>query len=494
LDIKLGGNSVIYTTGAAASNARNILLDSSALGGMYANAITLVGTDAGLGVNLPPEVLASAGNITINNDGTIALQKISASNTISMSSGNGVQVNNNLYAGNSANLTAGTTLNVSNTGIAAAKNIVSINTNQLSNAGTIIAGINLNGTQNNTGLVNITASTLNNTGDIQSTGNLIASGTTLSNNGLFNAANDLTLSSTNLTNNKTLFAGNHINLYTTGTLSNTANSNIFAVNNIDLSANIAGGKTTSIINNQANIQALNGTLTINALDLQNITTAPIINTTSTTTGNTTTSIDSLQSLGKKSQLLSGGNMNLNAGTILNNYSLISAAGNITITSNALTNQFIDLMKTVSVKTMKTVTSCGSVFTWLGWKWKCSTATVPVTNTSNTVIGNVSSTIQASGSIAGSANNLNSLGINAKQVINAAPSTFQQSLPANNQLAISLPVGTQGLFIASTNPQSSYLIVTNPKFAVFGNFISSTFLLNNLHFSSNRTLKRLGDAL
>jgi len=493
LDVKLGGNSINYASKAATSNAvanaRTVLLDTSALGGMYANRITLVGTDAGLAVNLPPEVLASAGDITINNDGTIVLQKVSATNNVNISSANGIDLNNKLYAGNNATLTAGTTMNVSAAGMSAAKNVMAVNAAQLTNAGTVIAGLNADQTQNTTGVLNITATTLNNTGDIQSTGNLTASGTTFTNDGLFNAGNDLTLSSANLTNNKTLFAGNNMNLYTTGTLSNTANSTIFAINNLDMSANAAGGKTASIINNQADMQALNGTLNVNALSLQNITTAPVIKTTPTTVGNTTTSIDTLQSRSKEAQLLSGGNMSLNAGSILNNYSLISAGGNINITSNALTNQSLDLIKLVEVST--TTQKCVWKNKFLGTKNCFNVTTISPTRK---VIGSVNSTLQAAGNITGNVTNLNSVGITPNKVITTAPTSgLQQTLPAGNVLAITLPTGTQGLFVVSTNPQSSFLIVSNPKFAIFGNFISSSFLLNNLNFSSDRTFKRLGDA-
>ncbi|WXU00292.1 MAG: 16S rRNA endonuclease CdiA [Catillopecten margaritatus gill symbiont] len=100
LNIKLGQNTINkegdITQSRHSEQAQNLLLDTSNLGGMYANRITLVGTDKGLGVNLPPEMLASTGDIIINNNGTLSLQKISAKGDIQITSSNDVDVNNNL--------------------------------------------------------------------------------------------------------------------------------------------------------------------------------------------------------------------------------------------------------------------------------------------------------------------------------------------------------------------------------------------------------------
>ncbi|NQY20673.1 MAG: filamentous hemagglutinin N-terminal domain-containing protein, partial [Campylobacteraceae bacterium] len=80
LEIKLGNNEIDASNKIrSSSNANvNLLLDSSSLGGMYANRISLVGTSKGLGVNLPPEVKASLGGITISTDGNISLDELSA--------------------------------------------------------------------------------------------------------------------------------------------------------------------------------------------------------------------------------------------------------------------------------------------------------------------------------------------------------------------------------------------------------------------------------
>jgi adhesin HecA-like repeat protein len=60
--------------------------------------------------------------------------------------------------------------------------------------------------------------------------------------------------------------------------------------------------------------------------------------------------------------------------------------------------------------------------------------------------------------------------------------------------ITLPTDDNGLFITNKNPTSSYLIETNPEFALYKNFISSDYFLGKLNFDPAITQRRLGDAL
>ena len=57
----------------------------------------------------------------------------------------------------------------------------------------------------------------------------------------------------------------------------------------------------------------------------------------------------------------------------------------------------------------------------------------------------------------------------------------------------MPSGEFGLFVKSTSPDSRYLVEINPRFADFGHFINSDYLLERLDYPGNETLKRLGDA-
>nr|WP_313955568.1 hemagglutinin repeat-containing protein [Paraburkholderia sp. BCC1886] len=58
----------------------------------------------------------------------------------------------------------------------------------------------------------------------------------------------------------------------------------------------------------------------------------------------------------------------------------------------------------------------------------------------------------------------------------------------------LTLPTNGLYTYSTEPEASYLVVTDPRFTQYSGFISSDYMLGQLGIDPQKTIKRLGDGV
>jgi filamentous hemagglutinin len=106
-------NYAARTSQATASDEfrSNYVLDSSLLGGMYANKISIIGNGLGMGVNLEGVVVALEDSVVIEADGPVSVNEVSAKTGASITSRQGsVTTNGNLFGGASVNLRAFTTL------------------------------------------------------------------------------------------------------------------------------------------------------------------------------------------------------------------------------------------------------------------------------------------------------------------------------------------------------------------------------------------------
>lgn len=138
-----------------------LAIDSSALGGMYAGAIKLVGTEAGVGVRLAGTLAASGGDIQLDANGHLSMAQASASGAVNIKAGS-LDAQGMVYAGTHLDVQATAGLN-NQKSLAARDSITLSSGGQLTNDGIIEAGVNADSSRNTDGDVHITAQNLTNT-------------------------------------------------------------------------------------------------------------------------------------------------------------------------------------------------------------------------------------------------------------------------------------------------------------------------------------------
>jgi filamentous hemagglutinin len=87
------------------ADAPQLAIDSSALGGMYAGAIKLVGTEAGVGVKLAGDMAASGGDLQIDANGQLTLARAQALGDVQLKA-QAVQLTESVYAQQNAKVVA----------------------------------------------------------------------------------------------------------------------------------------------------------------------------------------------------------------------------------------------------------------------------------------------------------------------------------------------------------------------------------------------------
>ncbi|SCW99140.1 MULTISPECIES: filamentous hemagglutinin N-terminal domain-containing protein [unclassified Pseudomonas] len=248
LTIVTGRNDVNADTLSATARADDgsakpqLAIDSSALGGMYAGAIKLVGTEAGVGVKLDGKLIASGGDIQLDANGHLSLAQTSATGTINVKAAS-LDAQGPVYAGTTLN--AQTQGNLSNQQSLAARDSVTLNADgQLTNNGIIEAGVNADNTRNTTGDVSLTAQSLNNNGQsVVASRNLTANvAQTLSNQG-------------------GTLSGGQTTTVNAATLDNQSKGRVLSSNTLNITAN-------TLLNTQGTVSS-NGNLTANVGQLNN---------------------------------------------------------------------------------------------------------------------------------------------------------------------------------------------------------------------------------
>ncbi|WP_412770459.1 hemagglutinin repeat-containing protein [Ralstonia solanacearum] len=183
LKVSTGANEVSadhsQTTAIAASGpAPSYGIDVASLGGMYAGKITLVGTEAGVGVRNAGQIGASAGDVTVTADGRLENSgRITATANVHVDTNGGIANAGTVYAQGDTQLATRGNVSNTNTGVIAAQGNTTIAATGASSTidsqtGSVLgAGLRGDGTVGTSGTLQLSA-----TGQLNAQGQNLAGG------------------------------------------------------------------------------------------------------------------------------------------------------------------------------------------------------------------------------------------------------------------------------------------------------------------------------
>ncbi|WP_455232903.1 two-partner secretion domain-containing protein [Geopseudomonas aromaticivorans] len=348
LNIVTGRNQVNADSLTASAKAYDgkakppLAIDSAALGGMYAGAIRLVGTEAGVGVKLAGNLASSAGDIQIDAGGKLTLAQTSASGNLAIKAGD-VELAGKAYAGGKVDIGAQNHLNVQQ-GLAAAGN-VNLQGAQVVNLGVVEAGVRPDNSRAAADLA-ISAQQVRNAGTLIGNGQLqVNAGQALDNQGGTLSGKTLTQVNTAQLDNRQgrVLAEQQLQIDTT-TLTNTTGliqsqgtAAIGARDTLDnrqgdIRSNAALTLSTGVVDNQTGLIASQATLEADVASLDNLDGG------FTAKQGLTLKADSVNT-GDQGLISSGAGLTLEAGRVdASNQGEISAKGDMTLIADEWVQQ------------------------------------------------------------------------------------------------------------------------------------------------------------
>jgi filamentous hemagglutinin len=322
LKVVTGANTIDATTGIATAlpsttTPSSYSIDSSVLGGMYANTIRLVGTEAGVGMRLAGPVAALTGKLEILSNGDVRLARSSAATDLAITATGNVSLNDLTSADATINLQAAT--------IALGSAVQLTGTDMQLTAGSV-------STENGSA--------------ISARGNILVNAAVQNYAGSVGSEKALTLTGAHIFTSQQLAARNGFTL-SADTL---INSGAIDVTSGNASINLTG----AFINNGASLRHGGTQLTVNAtvldnsnglmasdgtLNLMTSGASALENKNGTLQGNTALAVSSHGLDSSSGKILGNGNIDLDItnGELSNSNGLIETTGSITLRNTSVLN-------------------------------------------------------------------------------------------------------------------------------------------------------------
>jgi len=517
--------SVTVISPDSGSTAPAFAVDVAALGGMYAGKISMVGTEAGLGVRNAGTIGASVGEVSITADGLLQ-------NTGSLSAKTNIQLDTVALAGSGSvkadgDISINLASDYTHTGeLQAGGNLSLQTTGDITNQSTLLASQSLN----------ISAQNIINTalGEIVGADTEVNATATLTNRGLIDGVDTLVNADTLINTQTGSIFGDHLSVKVAH-LSNTVGATIAARTQLDIGASTIENRSDGLMFSIGDL-AIGGSLDNNHAAIGSA--DSLINDGSTieALGNATFAVTDLQNLNADlvTQVVQTGTSGFDRFTPRHQSVILESGdypafqiGNVNVewrygSTYGLPYNFREYTRYLGTKTTyetQVVSStpgqilAGGNMTFSGSVLNSDSQIIAGGNldVSGATVQNLNSEGQTTTSYSGTAyyydwdGNDDDYDVDVIGAYNPANTVLTYNLstsrlegsttPTGSGTTVTsaaVPVVTGSLFQPSPNVAASYLIESNPRFTNYRNWLSSDYMLSQLASDPATMQKRLGD--